>query len=97
VYLADQKLAVDVSVRNVASDTEVSLAAYQALRSPRQMDEGLLLRVLKGISSRNYESCAQAIPEAFGLSDSAVSRCPPLISKRKTKFSLYLGLPISIR
>ena len=61
-------------MRNVASDTEVPLNAYQALQTPRQMDEGLLLRMLKGIATRHYEACAQAVPEAFGLSSSSVSR-----------------------
>ena len=56
VYLADQKLPVDVPrVRNVANHTEVPLDVYQALQTPRQMDEGLLLRMLKGIATRNYE------------------------------------------
>ena len=75
VYLGDQKLPVEVPrVRDVDSDTEVSLRAYQALQTPRQMDEGLLLRMLKGIATRNYEVCAEAVPEAFGLSSSSVSR-----------------------
>jgi len=38
------------------------------------MDEGLLLRMLKGIATRNYEACAETVPEAFGLSRSSVSR-----------------------
>ena len=38
------------------------------------MDEGLLLRVIKGISCRNYRVCAEAVPEAFGISASSVSR-----------------------
>ena len=38
------------------------------------MDEGLMLRMIKGIATRAYKACAQAIPEAFGLSSSAVSR-----------------------
>ena len=75
VYLGDQKLPVEMPrVRNVASDTEVPLNAYQALQMPRQMDEGLLLRMLKGIATRHYEACAQAVPEAFGLTSSSVSR-----------------------
>lgn len=75
VYLADQKLPIQVPrVRDVEAGTEVALRAYQALQTPRQMDEGLLLRVLKGIATRNYEVCAQAVPEAFGVSRSAVSR-----------------------
>ena len=75
VYLGDQKLPVEVPrVRDVDSDTEVPLRAYQPLQTPRQMDEGLLLRMLKGIATRNYEACAEAVPEAFGLSSSSVSR-----------------------
>lgn len=38
------------------------------------MDEGLLLRVVSGIATRSYEGCAEAVPEAFGLSSSSVSR-----------------------
>ena len=75
VYLGDQKLPVEVPrVRDVDSDTEVPLRAYQALQTPRQMDEGLRLRMLKGIATRNYEACAEDVPEAFGLSSSSVSR-----------------------
>ena len=75
VYLADQKLPVNVPrVRNVDSDTDVTLAAYQALQRPRNMDEGLLTRILKGIATRNYEACAETVPESFGLSSSSVSR-----------------------
>ena len=75
VYLMDQKLPVDVPrVRDVESDTEISLAAYRSLQRPRAMDEKLLLRVLKGISCRNYRACAESVPEAFGISASSVSR-----------------------
>ncbi len=38
------------------------------------MNELLLRRVLYGISCRNYESAAEAIPGAIGLSSSTVSR-----------------------
>ena len=58
----------------MARRTEVPLAVYQALQTPRNQDEGLLLRVLKGIATRDYEACAEAVPEAFGLSRSSVSR-----------------------
>ena len=75
VYLGDQKVAVEVPrVRNVDSDTEVPLDAYDAFQTPRQMDEGLRRRVLKGIATRNYEDCAETVPETFGLSRSSVSR-----------------------
>ncbi len=75
VYLGDQKLPVDVPrVRDVDNDREVSLRAYQALQTPRKMDEGLMLRTLKGLATRNYEACAETVPETFGLSSSSVSR-----------------------
>ena len=75
VYLADQKLPIQVPrVRNVERQTEVPLAPYQALQQPRQVDEGLLLRVLQGLPTRQYAACAEAVPPAFGLSSSTVSR-----------------------
>jgi len=75
VYLMDQKLPVNVPrVRDVEADAEVPLTAYRALQTPKRMDEGLLLRVLKGISCRNYEACAETVPETFGISASSVSR-----------------------
>ncbi len=75
VYLADQKIPLEVPrVRDVERNQEVSLASYQALQQPRALDEGLLLRVLRGLSSRDYQACAEAVPSAFGLSKSTVSR-----------------------
>ncbi len=75
IYLADQKVPLQVPrVRNVETQTEVPLASYAAFEQPRALDEGLLLRVLHGLSNRTYEVCAEAVPQAFGLSKSTVSR-----------------------
>ncbi len=75
VYLSDQKVPISVPrVRNVERDEEVALSTYHHLQVPRRMDEGLLLRMIKGIATRSYQACAQAIPKAFGLSSSTVSR-----------------------
>ena len=75
VYLSDQKVPITVPrVRDVEANEEVSLQGYQRLQCPRHMDEGLLLRVISGIATRAYGSCAQAVPEAFGLSSSSVSK-----------------------
>ena len=75
VYLSDQKVPISVPrVRNVETDEEVCLEAYHHLQVPRRMDEGLLLRMIKGIATRSYQTCAEAIPKAFGLSSSTVSR-----------------------
>lgn len=75
VYLADQKLALRVPrVRDQQRGTEVPLARYAALQVPRALDEGLFRRVLGGIANREYAACAEAVPAAFGLSRSTVSR-----------------------
>ena len=75
VYLADQKLAVQVPrVRDRHADREMRLDAYERLRQPRGGDAQLLGRVLRGIGCRNYEETAALVPEVFGLSASSVSR-----------------------
>lgn len=86
IYLSDQKIRIDATrVRNSLKNEEVPLQTCQALKSPREADEGLLRRILLGLSCRNYESCAEAIPETFGLSSSAVSRRFIQASSRKLK------------
>jgi len=80
VRMAGQRVAVRVP--RVRGDHgrergrgEIALRTYQALHgSGGQLDEVLLRRVLYGISCRNYEQAAEAIPGAIGLSSSSVSR-----------------------
>ena len=75
VLLQDQKLAIQVPrVRNVDTGSERPLTTYQQLQVPRQMDEALLKRLLHGLACRQYEACAEVVPQTFGLSASAVSR-----------------------
>lgn len=75
IYLTDQKLPISVPrVRDRREVREVSLATYAALQTPRAQDTGLFRRVLGGLSCRDYESAAEAVPEAFGLARSSVSR-----------------------
>lgn len=75
VYLADQKLPIPVPrVRDRAANREVSLTTYERLQRPRAADAGLFRKVLVGLTCRQYEACAEAVPEAFGLSASSVSR-----------------------
>ncbi len=75
IYLADQKLALAVPrVRDRRQGREVALPTYHALQTPRRQDVGLFRRVLGGLSCREYEAAAEAVPEAFGLARSSVSR-----------------------
>ena len=75
VYLADQKLPLTVPrVRDRSGNTEIPLTTYARLQVPRAADAGLFRKVLVGLSCRQYEACAEAVPAAFGLSASSVSR-----------------------
>lgn len=75
VYLWDQKLPIAVPrVRDRQRGSEIPLETYARLQEPRQGDEGLLRRVLLGLSHRRYRECAEAVPEAFGLSPATLSR-----------------------
>jgi len=86
IYLADQKIPIHVPrVRDRARNEEVPLATYERLQVPRALDAGLLHKVLGGLSAREYERCAEAVPEAFGLSASTVSRRFKRASARKLR------------
>jgi len=75
IYLADQKIPIEIPrVRDRQRGCEVPLPTYMRLQEPRALDAGLLHRVLGGLSTREYARCAEAVPEAFGLSASTVSR-----------------------
>lgn len=86
VYLSDQKIPVMAPrIRDRRTNLEVPLMSLERLQSPRAMDTGLFKRVLKGLSCRDYEECAEAVPEAFGLSGSTVSRRYIRASAKKLK------------
>jgi len=74
VRLAGQRHALRVPrVQHVAGG-EMPLQTRAHLGGMGQLDELLLKRVLYGISCRNYEAAAEAVPGAIGLSSSTVSR-----------------------
>ena len=74
VGLAGQRVPIRVPrIRHVAG-SEIPLRSYEAMRGDRAVDDLLLRRVLYGISCRNYEAAAAAVPGAIGLSSSTVSR-----------------------
>ena len=55
VYPGDQKVAVTVPrFRDLGRRQEVLLASYQALGRPRQAEEAVLRKLLKGLSCRDY-------------------------------------------
>lgn len=75
IFLADQKLPITVPrVRDRRAQQEIPLATYAQFQAPRAQDVGLFRRVLGGLSCREYAAAAEAVPEAFGLTRSSVSR-----------------------
>ena len=74
VGLAGQRVPVRVPRLRHVAGSEIPLRSYEALHSERAVNDLLLKRVLYGISCRNYEAAAEAIPGAIGLSGSTVSR-----------------------
>jgi len=93
VYVKDQKIPIMVQrVRDTINDNEVSLRSYEKFQQPTNLDEGLFRRVLHGLSCRNYRECAEAIPEAFSLSPSTVSRRYIRASSRKLKEMMQRSL-----
>jgi transposase-like protein len=75
VYLRDQKVPIRIPrVRDRRARTEIALKSYERLQTPQNGDEGVLKRILGGLSCRSYQACAEAVPEAFGLSSSTISR-----------------------
>jgi len=86
IYLDDQKFRLPIPrVRDSVHNQEIPLKVYQAFQKPHKMEEGVLKRIAGGLSCRDYEKCADAIPEAFGLSASTVSRRFMQASSRKLK------------
>jgi transposase-like protein len=74
VHLAGQRVPIRVP-RVRGDDGEIPLETYAALQKQGAgADQALMKRVLYGISCRNYEAAAEAIPGAIGLSSSTVSR-----------------------
>jgi transposase-like protein len=74
IPIAGQRVPIRVPRIRSTHGGEIPLRTYAALRQGGTVDERLLKRVLYGISCRNYEAAAEAIPGAIGLSSSTVSR-----------------------
>ena len=76
IRIGGQKLPFVVPrVRSLKTNRELPLETVEEFRRQNgEVDELLLKRVLYGISCRNYEAAAGALPGALGLSSSTVSR-----------------------
>lgn len=75
VYLGDQKVPIQVPrVRNVQQRQEIPLMNYHHLQRPVALEDQLFVRIIRGLSCRQYERASRLVPQAFGLSRNQISR-----------------------
>ena len=73
--LAGQKVAIiRPRVRQVDGGGEVSLEMYTRLQSPDAMPSAVLRRMVRGVSTREYEQVIDLARDGFGVAKSSVSR-----------------------
>ena len=75
VILGGQKLPIErPRVRRVGGGGEVTLETYQKLQSPDVMPRAVLRRMVRGVSTRDYEDVVDTARDGFGVAKSSVSR-----------------------
>ena len=75
IYLGDQKVPIQVPrVRNVQRRQEIPLVNYHHLQRPVALEDQLFVRIIRGLSCRQYERASRLVPAAFGLSRNQISR-----------------------
>ncbi len=84
IKLAGQRVPIAVP-RIIDEQGEVSLKSYRLLHDGDELDESMFRQVLYGVSCRNYERAAVAVPGAIGISKSTVSQRFVRASKQQLK------------
>lgn len=78
IYVQDQKKTISrarVMKKKVnGKREEVDLEPYKAFSGPESMNESMLVKLLAGVSMRDYAGTAEQVVEGQGISKSAVSR-----------------------
>jgi transposase-like protein len=75
VTLGGQKLPIDrPRVRRANGGGEVPLENYARLQSPDAMPRAVLRRMVRGVSTRDYEDVVDLARDGFGVAKSSVSR-----------------------
>ena len=73
--MGGQKLPIDKPrVRRADGGGEVTLENYDRLRSPDAMPQAVLRRMVRGVSTREYEEVVDMARDGFGVGKSSVSR-----------------------
>jgi putative transposase len=75
VTVAGQKATIRrPRVRQAGGGREVELPLYQTMQSEGAMSEAALKRLVRGVSTRNYEEVVDLARDSFGVKKSSVSR-----------------------
>lgn len=74
ICLAGQKLSLKRPRVRSISGGEAQLPIYGQLQSPEAMPQAALTRLVRGISTRDYEEVVDLAREGFGVAKSSVSR-----------------------
>ncbi|MGE3854655.1 MAG: IS256 family transposase [Planctomycetota bacterium] len=74
IFIDGQPVAFDrPRLRNAATNSEVELARVGALQSREALDADVLGKLVRGISTRNYDGALNEIANGLGMQKSAVS------------------------
>jgi transposase-like protein len=74
VTLGGQKLPIDRPRVRRPGGGEAALESYERLQSPDAMPQAVLRRMVRGVSTREYEEVIDTAREGFGVGKSSVSR-----------------------
>jgi putative transposase len=77
VVLAGQKLPIQkprVRPTQRVGGEEVELQTYGLMQSPEAMPRSALAKMVRGVSTRNYEGVVESVQDGFGIQRSSVSR-----------------------
>ena len=75
VYVGGRTVALErPRIRDVGQGREVDLPAWRRLQDPREFDEAVYRRVVRGISCRDYEGALEETTRAMGISRNEVDR-----------------------
>jgi len=89
IFIGDQRVTMKRPRLRHAVRGEVSLQADERLRSPGQLSEELLEKILRGVSAQKYADTVIGSAEAFGVSPTSVSR--KLVELTAQKLEAFKG------
>lgn len=86
ISLGGQKLSVNhPRVRHTDDRGEVPLTKYRQMQQTDRADDGVLRRMVRGVSCRNYEQVVDTARKGYGLKASSVSRAFKRMTAGKVK------------